>query len=52
MNLIKTLSSIFINMLMMGIIGTLSYIYEICFFADDWDNWYIELYENFPCDNK
>ena len=19
---------------------------------DDWDNWYIELYENFPCENK
>ena len=19
---------------------------------DDWDNWYIELYEDFPCDNK
>jgi len=19
---------------------------------NDWDNWYIELYENFPCDNK
>jgi hypothetical protein len=19
---------------------------------DDWDNWYIELYENYPCNNK
>jgi hypothetical protein len=19
---------------------------------DDWDNWYIELFENFPCDSK
>ena len=21
-------------------------------YVDDWDNWYIELYENFPCNNK
>jgi hypothetical protein len=26
----------------------------MCFYqyVDDWDNWYIELYENFPCNNK
>ena len=27
---------------------------NICFYqhVDDWDNWYIELFENFPCNNK
>ena len=21
-------------------------------YVDDWDNWYIELFENFPCNSK
>ena len=27
---------------------------NICFYqyVDDWDNWYIELFENFPCNSK
>ena len=27
---------------------------NICFYqlVDDWDNWYVELYENFPCYSK
>jgi predicted GIY-YIG superfamily endonuclease len=27
---------------------------NICFYqhVDDWDNWYIELFENFPCNGK
>ena len=26
---------------------------EVCkYINDDWDNWYIELYEDYPCDNR
>jgi len=27
---------------------------NICFYqhVDDWDNWYIGIFENFPCDSK
>jgi hypothetical protein len=27
---------------------------NICFYkhVDDWGNWYIELFENFPCNSK
>ena len=27
---------------------------NICFYqhVDDWNNWYIELFENFPCNSK